>query len=85
MMKNKNNFVVAVIAATFGGWSVHSIVESYIAPFLMGMFIVGYYCDILIANKNITNHNVADIQSTSFYMLQRIQLMNNNRSKVTHK
>jgi O-antigen ligase len=62
MMRNKNTFVVVVIAAAFGGWSVHSIVEPYITPFLMGMFIVGYYCDILIANKNVTNHNVADIQ-----------------------
>jgi O-antigen ligase len=63
MMRNKNTFVVVVIAAAFGGWSVHSIVEPYITPFLMGMFIVGYYCDILIANINITNHNIADIQS----------------------
>jgi O-antigen ligase len=52
MMRNKNTLVVVVIAAAFGGWSVHSIVEGYITPFLMGMFIVGYYCDILIANKN---------------------------------
>jgi O-antigen ligase len=55
MMKRKNNFVVIVISAAFGGWSVHSIVEPYIAPFLMGLFIIGYYSDRIINAGAISN------------------------------
>lgn len=55
MMKNRNNFVVVIITAAFGGWSVHSIVEPFITPFLMGMFIVGYYSDRII-NAGVDNN-----------------------------
>jgi O-antigen ligase len=55
MMKNKGSYVVVIISAAFAGWSVHSIVEPYIAPFLMGLFIIGYYSDRIINAGAISN------------------------------
>jgi O-antigen ligase len=65
LKKNRNEFVVVVISAVFGGWSVHSVVESYTTPFLMGLFIVGYYSDRIInagANSNIYGYVTAKLR-----------------------
>jgi O-antigen ligase len=55
IMKNKHSYVAVVISAAFGGWAVDSIVEPFMSPFLMGLFIVGYYSDRII-NAGVGNN-----------------------------
>lgn len=46
LYKYRNTKESKIISAAFLGWCLHGLVEPFMTPFLMGMFIVAYYSNI---------------------------------------